>query len=87
MLYILWLTLFGLLIGAIAKGIHPGDDPDGFLPTAGIGIGGSYIGGFINWMLGNGAILSMSGFIMSVVGAVILLIVYKMWKANNGKQQ
>jgi len=87
MFYLLWLTLFGLIVGILAKFIHPGDDPDGFLATIGIGIGGSYIGGLINWMLGNGAILSMSGFIMSIIGGVLLLVIYRMWKANNGKQQ
>jgi len=87
MFYLLWLTLFGLIVGIIAKFLHPGDDPDGFLPTVGIGIGGSYIGGAINWMLGNGAIMSMSGFFMSIIGGVVLLIIYRMWKANNGKQQ
>ena len=43
-----WL-IYGLLVGIIAKALHPGDDPIGFLPTMGIGVAGSYIGGLINW--------------------------------------
>jgi len=47
---IIW-GIFGLIVGLIAKAIHPGEDPVGFFPTIGIGIVGSYIGGGINWLL------------------------------------
>lgn len=76
---IVW-TVFGLLVGIIAKAIHPGqNEPKGFLATMGIGIAGSYIGGVINWMLHGGALLSPSGVLMSVLGAVILCAGLEFW--------
>lgn len=51
---IVW-GVFGLIVGMIAKAIHPGEDPIGFLPTIGIGVVGSYIGGAINWLLDMGS--------------------------------
>ena len=82
MFYLVWLAIFGLIVGLIGKAVHPGEDPEGFLPTIGIGIAGSYIGGLINWLMGNGAIFSTSGFLLSIVGSVILLAGYKYWKSK-----
>ena len=74
-----WILL-GLLAGAIAKLILPGDDPGGFIVTTLIGIAGSliatYVGQAMGWyMAGQGA-----GFIASVVGAIVLLFIYGMIK-------
>lgn len=82
MFYLVWLAIFGLVVGLIAKAIHPGEDPEGFLPTIGIGVAGSYIGGLINYLMGNGAMISTSGFLLSIVGSVILLAGYKYWKSK-----
>ena len=81
-LIISWIV-FGLIVGLIAKAIHPGDDPVGFLPTIGIGIAGSFIGGGINWLMGAGTLFGTSGIIMSIVGGVIFCFLYSRYKIMN----
>ena len=64
--------VFGLLVGLIAKAIHPQGVPIGFVPTLVVGVVGSFVGGGINWMLGMGNhIFHPSGFLMSIVGGVL----------------
>lgn len=82
MLFLLlsWLV-FGLLVGWIAKLLHPGDDPVGFVPTVGIGVAGSFIGGLINWLLGMGTQpFQASGLIMSILGGVVFCVLYRYYK-------
>lgn len=80
-----WL-IYGLIVGSIARWIHPGDDPEGFLPTMGIGVAGSYIGGFINYILGWGdSVFSTSGFVMGIAGGVLACIAYRWYKANSSQ--
>jgi hypothetical protein len=81
MLLILSWLLFGLLVGFLSKLLHPGDDPVGFLPTLGIGVAGSFVGGFINWLLsfGNGP-FQASGLIMSVLGGVVCCVAYRYYR-------
>lgn len=69
------LCFYGLFVGWVAKLLHPG--PVGFLWTAITGIAGTYIGGLINYLLGWGSFLSTSGIIMSVLGGVIFLAIYR----------
>ena len=91
MLYILSWIVYGLVVGLIAKSLHPGEDPVGFLPTIGIGIIGSYVGGFIYFLLGRGDAFSTSGIVMGVIGGVIFCWAYQRWhldkylKAQNAK--
>lgn len=74
---IVW-VLFGLIVGAIAKAIHPGPDPVGFVSTIVIGVLGSVIGGLINWAIAGGSeSYSPSGFIMSIIGGVICCIGFR----------
>ena len=77
MLYILFLLIIGLIIGSIAKLLHPGKDPAGCLSTIGIGIAGSYVGGFLSWIIFGGTPLRMSGLIFGVIGGVIFLIFWR----------
>jgi uncharacterized membrane protein YeaQ/YmgE (transglycosylase-associated protein family) len=77
MLWLISWVIFGVIVGLIAKALHPGEDPVGFLPTIGIGIVGSYVGGIIEWAMGRAAMFSSSGFIMSILGAVIFLWIYR----------
>ena len=69
---IAWI-LFGLIVGLIARLLHPGRDPGGLVATVLIGIGGSLIGGFIGRALGLYASgRRTGGFVLSVIGAVVL---------------
>jgi uncharacterized membrane protein YeaQ/YmgE (transglycosylase-associated protein family) len=73
----IWIV-FGFFVGLIASALHPGEEPVGCLPTIGIGIGGSFIGGAINWMLGLGNHpFHPSGFLMSIVGGIIFCMIWR----------
>ncbi len=83
MLYLMCWLLYGLIVGLFAKILHPGEDPIGFLPTIGIGVAGSYIGGFINWLMGSGmSPFSPSGLLMGVIGGVIFCWIYRRYRLN-----
>jgi len=79
-MHILWMCIIGLIAGALAKLIMPGKDPGGIIITMLLGIAGSLIAGFLGRALGWYAEGESAGFIMSVVGAIILLAVYRMFK-------
>ena len=74
-----WIV-FGLVVGIIAKLLMPGKDPGGFIVTMLLGIAGSLIGGFIGRaLMGSSPGQSAgAGYIMSIVGAIILLALYRM---------
>jgi len=76
MLSLLWTALIGLVVGALAKLIMPGKDPGGIIITMVIGIAGSFIGTFIGRALGWYQEGQSAGFIMSLIGALILLAIY-----------
>ena len=75
-----WLTwiLIGLLAGAIAKAITPGRDPGGCLVTILIGIAGALVAGFLGQQLGWYDRGEGAGFLAAIVGAVLLLFVYRL---------
>ena len=77
---ILWWIVFGLVVGIIAKFLMPGKDPGGFIVTMLLGIAGSLIGGFIGRAFTGSepGASAGAGFIMSIVGAIILLAIYRM---------
>ena len=77
---ILWWIVFGLVVGFIAKLVMPGKDPGGFIVTILLGIAGSLIGGFIGRAITGGSPgqSAGAGFFMSILGAVILLALYRM---------
>jgi len=83
MLHILWMCLIGLVAGALAKFIMPGKDPGGIIVTMLLGIAGSVVAGFLGRVLGWYAPGQSAGFIMSVVGAILLLAVYRMIKGRS----
>ena len=79
--FILYLIIIGLIAGFLARAIVPGRDPMTVGQTILLGIVGSFVGGFIGWVLfgadtADGA-LQPSGLIGSIVGAVIALLVYR----------
>jgi len=77
-LHILCWVVYGLVVGSIARWVHPGEDPEGFLPTIAIGVAGSFIGGAMNFILGWGDhLISPSGVIMGILGGVIACWLYR----------
>ena len=70
--------LFGLVVGVIAKLLMPGRDPGGFIVTILLGIAGALIGGFIGRAMGFYGSNESAGWIISILGAVILLALYRM---------
>lgn len=70
--------LFGLVIGVIAKLLMPGRDPGGFIITMLLGIAGALIGGFVGRAMGFYGEGDSAGWIMSILGAVVLLALYRM---------
>lgn len=81
MLHLLGQALFGLVVGIIAKFLMPGKDPGGFIVTALIGIAGSMIGTFVGRWLWGGASYQ-SGWITSILGAILLLAAYRFFKGK-----
>ena len=69
--------LFGLIVGVIAKLLMPGRDPGGFIVTMLLGIAGALLGGFAGRALGWYGPQDGAGFLMSLVGAVLLLWLYR----------
>jgi len=72
-----WIV-FGLVIGFIAKLLMPGRDPGGFIVTILLGIAGALVGGFIGRAMGFYDTNQSAGWLMSILGAVILLALYRM---------
>jgi uncharacterized membrane protein YeaQ/YmgE (transglycosylase-associated protein family) len=79
-MHILWALIIGLVIGAIAKFIVPGKDPGGIIVTSMIGMAGSLLATFLGQALGWYDRGQAAGFIASLVGAVLLLSVYHMFR-------
>ena len=77
MVILAWI-LFGLVICIIAKLLMPGRDPGGFIVTILLGIAGALLGGFIGRAMGFYGPTESAGWIISILGAVILLAVYRM---------
>ena len=83
MFHLIWVIIIGFIAGAVAKLLMPGKEPGGFLITTGLGIAGAlvatHLGRFIGWY-GAG---ERAGFIAAVVGAVIVLIVYRLVRGRS----
>ena len=77
MFSLLWTLLIGLVIGVVAKFLMPGRDPGGWIVTMLLGVAGSFVAGYLGRMLGWYQEGQSAGFIMSGVGAVLLLFVYR----------
>ena len=73
----LWMLLVGLVVGALAKLFMPGRDPGGIIVTMLIGLAGSALAGFIGRAVGWYNTGQAAGFIASILGAVILLVIYR----------
>ena len=81
----LWTLIIGLVVGAIAKLLMPGKDPGGFIVTMLIGVVGALLAGFLGRALGwyqNPG--EGPGIIASVIGAIILLLLYRLFTGRRG---
>ena len=77
-MWILSWIVFGLIVGVIAKLVMPGRDPGGMIVTILLGIVGALLGGFVGQALGFYAPGEPAGYIMSIVGAILVLLIYRM---------
>lgn len=84
MFSLLWTLFIGLIIGAVAKLLMPGKDPGGWIITILLGIAGSFVASYLGRMLGWYQEGQAAGFIMSVIGAVLLLFVYRLLTGKKG---
>ncbi len=85
--FLLYLIVIGIVAGYLARLLVPGEDPMGFFGTMALGIVGSFVGGFLGYLLfghdlDEGA-LQASGVIGSIIGAIIALLV---WRAVGGQR-
>jgi uncharacterized membrane protein YeaQ/YmgE (transglycosylase-associated protein family) len=76
------MCLIGLVVGAVAKMIMPGKDPGGLLITMLLGIAGSLVAGFLGRAIGWYSAGEGAGLIMSVLGAILLLAIYRKMKGR-----
>jgi uncharacterized membrane protein YeaQ/YmgE (transglycosylase-associated protein family) len=74
---LVWI-LFGLVVGVIAKLLMPGRDPGGFIVTVLLGIAGALLGGFIGRAMGFYGPGQSTGWLMSIAGAIVLLVLYRL---------
>jgi uncharacterized membrane protein YeaQ/YmgE (transglycosylase-associated protein family) len=74
---ILWTIIIGFLAGLVAKLITPGRDPSGFIITTVLGIAGAFVASYLGQAVGWYRVGEGAGFIGAVVGAVILLVIYR----------
>jgi uncharacterized membrane protein YeaQ/YmgE (transglycosylase-associated protein family) len=72
-----WIV-FGLVVGIIAKLVTPGRDPGGFIVTMLLGIAGALLGGFIGRAMGFYGPNEAAGWLMSIAGAILLLVLYRL---------
>jgi uncharacterized membrane protein YeaQ/YmgE (transglycosylase-associated protein family) len=79
MLHIIWSIIVGFIIGWIARAVMPGAQHLGFIATTLLGIGGSIVGGLIARIFSKpapGSAFHPAGFILSIIGAIILLFIW-----------
>ena len=87
MMSFIWWLIIGLIAGALARLIMPGRDPMGIIATIVLGIVGSVLGGLVSWAIW-GADTPDGGFrpaglLLSIIGAIVVLWIYRMIKARN----
>jgi uncharacterized membrane protein YeaQ/YmgE (transglycosylase-associated protein family) len=75
---ILWTLIIGLIVGGIAKLLMPGRDPGGCIITILLGIAGAFIAGYLGRLVGWYQPGQPAGFIASIIGAMILLLIYRL---------
>lgn len=82
MFHLLWEAIIGLIVGALAKLIMPGKDPGGIIVTMLLGIAGALLAGWIGQAAGWYRPGQSAGFIASLIGALILLFIYRLFRGK-----
>jgi len=84
---VVW-AIYGVVVGLISKAIYRyKDSPTGLLSTVVLGICGSFVGGFISYLLGGGEPLQPSGIVMGVVGGVLTSFLYRKLCVEKAKKE
>jgi uncharacterized membrane protein YeaQ/YmgE (transglycosylase-associated protein family) len=79
MIHYLWMFIVGILAGAVARFVVPGQEHMGILMTGVLGIVGSFVGGFVGSLISkpaDGSMFHASGFFMSILGAIVVLVAW-----------
>lgn len=84
-MHVLGWIVFGLIDGIVGKLLMPGKDPGGFIATVAIGILGAVIGGFLGRLIGMYGEEDPVGFVMAVIGAILLLWLYRVFTRSTVK--
>lgn len=77
---IIWTILIGFVVGLVARAVKPGNDSAGFIVTTLIGIAGSFAATYLGQAMGWYTVGEAAGFIVSVLGAIVLLVLYGLIK-------
>ncbi|MGE5359304.1 MAG: GlsB/YeaQ/YmgE family stress response membrane protein [Bacteroidales bacterium] len=81
MLHLIWHIVTGFVVGLLARALLPGGDQMGFIATTVLGIVGSVVGGFIGRLIKKpepGTAFHPAGFVMALVGAIVVLLLWRM---------
>ena len=82
---LIWIAIVGLIAGALAKFIMPGKDPGGIWITMALGIAGAFVANFLGGALGWYGGGHNAGIIGSTIGAIVILLIYRMVKGRSAK--
>ncbi len=81
---VLWTIIIGFVVGVLAKLLHPGRENMGLIMTALLGIGGALLAGYVGQMIGWYRAGEGAGFVGSLIGAIVILVIYGMVKRGGG---
>ena len=79
-MFLIWALIIGLIVGAIAKLLMPGKDPGGIWITMVLGVAGSLVATYLGRALGLYGTGQSAGFLMSILGAMLLLLLYRFFR-------
>jgi len=82
MFSLIWMLIIGLAVGALAKLFMPGKDPGGIWITMALGVAGSFVATYLGRVLGLYREGQAAGFVMSILGAMLLLFIYRLFRKS-----
>jgi len=85
-MWLIQFAIFGLIVGAIARMLHPGDDPMNWVWTMILGIGGAVLGGWLGGQLGYEAQTGLTSWIAAIAGSILLLVMYHLATASGARR-